>query len=69
MADWTIVRFHYRNHKGREAIRTVRPIRIWYGSTGFHQDAQWLLECFDIDKQETRDYAMSGILSSWERAV
>lgn len=56
-----IVQFHYINHRGELALRTVRPIRIWFGSTAWHRDPQWLLECFDIDKQATRDYAMSGM--------
>jgi predicted DNA-binding transcriptional regulator YafY len=60
-----IVQFEYRNHRGEEATRTVRPIRLWFGSTAWHPEPQWLLECFDLDKQATRDYAMSGVLSPW----
>lgn len=60
-----VVRFLYMNHKGVTALRTVRPIRLWFGSTCYHPDPQWLLECFDLDKLETRDYAMNGIRGPW----
>lgn len=64
--DLTIVTFLYRNHKGEEEMRAVRPIRIYFGSTAYHREAQWLLEAFDLDKMATRDFAMSGILSPWQ---
>lgn len=59
-----LVSFRYVNYKGDVAVRRVRPIRVWFGSTSWHPVAQWLLEGFDLDKQETRDYAMSGV-SDW----
>lgn len=65
--DKTIVCFNYRNHRGVLAVRTVRPIRIWHGSTAWYPDAQWLLEAFDLDKKETRDFAMSKI-KDWREA-
>lgn len=65
MAQRDVVQFVYRNHRGEVAIRTVRPIRVWFGSTAWHPEAQWLLEVFDLDKQQTRDYAMAGVLSPW----
>ena len=64
--DASLVRFRYRNHKGIEEIRTVRPIRIWFGSSAWHPDSQWLLEGFDLERMQTRDYAMSGILGDWK---
>jgi predicted DNA-binding transcriptional regulator YafY len=62
-----LVRFTYTNHKGEVASRLVRPIRLWWGSTAWHREAQWLLEAFDLDKRATRDFAMSE-LRDWERA-
>ncbi len=57
------VSFQYRNHRGEIAERRVLPIRLFYGSTAWHPNAQLLMECFDLDKQEIRDFAMSGVLS------
>jgi predicted DNA-binding transcriptional regulator YafY len=64
-----VVRFKYRNHRGEEAIRTVRPIRIFYGCTAWHPEAQWLCECWDLEREATRDFAMSNMLSGWERVT
>jgi len=61
-----LVRFEYVNYKGERSVRRVKPIRLWFGSTGWHPEAQYLLEAFDLDKQSTRDFAMSEI-SNWKR--
>jgi predicted DNA-binding transcriptional regulator YafY len=65
--DLTVVQFWYRNHHGKVQLRTCRPIRIWYGSTAFHPEGGWLLEGWDLDKNATRDYAMKGMMSGWDR--
>lgn len=64
MNDPSIVRMIYVNHKGRRAERRIRPIRMWFGSTAWHPTPQWFMEAFDIDKMETRDFAMANI-ESW----
>lgn len=56
-----LVEFLYTNHKDRTAIRHVRPIRIWFGSTAWYPNPQWLLEAFDLDKMATRDFALSSM--------
>lgn len=61
--DLSIVTFTYVNHRGEIGQRKVRPIRLWFGSTAYHPGAQWLLEAFDLDRKETRDFAMSGIIT------
>lgn len=65
--DLTLVTFLYRNHRGEEALRRVRPIRLWFGSTCYHPEPQWLLEAFDVDRMATRSFAMSNILGPLER--
>lgn len=65
-----IVTFIYTNYKGITAQRVVRPIRLWFGSTAWYPEAQWLLESFCLDKQATRDFGMKGIHSStWKMAT
>lgn len=54
----------YRNHKGTIATRHVRPVYTWYGSTEWHPDEQWLLNVYDEDKGEYRDYAMGDMLGA-----
>lgn len=59
-----IATFDYKNHRGERSRRTVRPIRIWFASTAWHPEPQWLLEAFDLDKMATRDFAMASI-ANW----
>ena len=63
--NYDLVQFSYRNHRGEVGTRRVRPIRIWFGSTAWHPEAQWLLEAFDLDRQGTRDFALSSVLTPW----
>ena len=62
-----IATFLYVNHRNETALRTVRPIRIWFGSTAWHHESQWFMEAFDLDKMETRDFALSGFAGVWGR--
>lgn len=62
-----LVRFEYVNHDGKAGTRLVRPIRTWFGSTAWHPEPQWLLEAFDLDKRQTRDFAHSAI-ANWRPA-
>lgn len=58
--DHTIITVLYRNHRGNVANRHIRPIRMWFGSTCFHPQPQWFIECFCLSKQATRDFALLG---------
>lgn len=48
----------YTNWRGEKAVRLVMPKRLWFGTTEFHPEPQWLLEVYDIEKQAFRDYAL-----------
>lgn len=49
----------YTNWRGEKAVRLVLPKRLWFGTTEFHREPQWLLEVYDIEKQAFRDYALT----------
>ncbi len=53
--------FRYRNYRGEVSVRTVRPINIYFGSTEWHPEPQWLLAATDIEKGERRDFAIKDI--------
>ena len=53
----------YTNYRGETSVRNVIPIKIWYGKTDWHQQEQWLLDGFDIDKNSERTFAMIDIRS------
>jgi predicted DNA-binding transcriptional regulator YafY len=59
-----IVKILYTNYRGETAVRSVIPIKIWFGKTDWHPEFQWLLEAFDIDKQAERSFAVKDI-KSW----
>lgn len=48
----------YTNWKGETAQRTIIPRRVWWGSTEWHPEPQWLLTAFDVDKEAERDFAL-----------
>lgn len=52
------IAFSYRNWRGEFARREAEPIAIWYGSTPFHPEMQWLMRATDLAKGEVRDFAM-----------
>lgn len=40
----------YKNWRGETAERTIKPIEIYWGSTEWHKQEQWLLKVWDIEK-------------------
>jgi predicted DNA-binding transcriptional regulator YafY len=55
------VRIIYTNWRGETAERTIEPIEIWYGSTEWHPEEQWLLKAIDVAKKAERDFAVKAI--------
>jgi len=51
----------YRNYKGEVKWRYISPLKYYFGSTEYHDESQWLLECFDHDKKAERTYAVKDI--------
>ena len=56
-----IVNILYTNWKGVTSQRRIIPINIFFGSTGWHKEEQWLLNAFDVDKQANRAFALKDI--------
>ena len=52
------VEFIYQNHQGEIAWRHVIPLTMWYGSTQWHPEPQWLLKARDLDRDAERDFAV-----------
>ena len=57
-----ILTFDYVNWKRERGIRTVKPIKIWFGETEFHKGKQWFLKALDLDKNAERDFALKDII-------
>lgn len=59
--------FWYRNYKGEEGYRRVKPISIRYGSSAWHNEPQWLMLADDLENNKRREFAMrdiSGVVGS-----
>lgn len=54
--------FKYTNWQGQTAVRTVMPIKIWYGHTEYHPTDRWLLKATDLNKNAERDFAIEDII-------
>jgi len=47
----------YTNYRGETARRCIIPIRMWWGKTEWHQEEQWMLTAWDVEKNAGRDFA------------
>lgn len=55
--------FWYRNYRGEEGYRHVRPVSIRFGSSEYHKEPQWLLLADDTVNGKRREFAMKDISS------
>ena len=61
------VEIDYTNYRGERSVRTIQPIRIFFGRDQWHITAdQWLLEAYESEKKNIRYFAMNGI-HSWRQ--
>jgi hypothetical protein len=51
----------YTNWKGETSIRRILPKQISFGSNEWHPTPQWLLEAYDLDKKDIRNFALKDI--------
>lgn len=58
----------YTNYRGETGHRDIIPEKIWFGSTEWHKDEQWLLDAHDVEKDALRNFAMKDILAWGEKA-
>lgn len=61
-----VVVIDYTNWKGVRGMRRILPIRwVFVHDNEYHPGNQWLLKAFDFERDDYRDFAMSGI-HSWK---
>lgn len=53
----------YRNWRGEVSERSIIPEIVWFGSTDWHPEPQWLVKAFDTDKGAKRDFALKDFCS------
>ncbi len=54
---------NYTNWQNKTRERKITPLNIWFGETKWHKGQQWFLKAIDLEKEEERDFAVSGIRS------
>jgi predicted DNA-binding transcriptional regulator YafY len=59
------VLIEYTNYRGDRSVRGIRPIAISFGNNEWHPERQWLLEAFDLTRDQVRMFAMKNI-HSWK---
>jgi hypothetical protein len=52
------VQMTYTNWRGETSRRAIIPRHVWFGSTDWHPEPQWLLKAIDTEKGEMRDFAL-----------
>jgi predicted DNA-binding transcriptional regulator YafY len=55
------VQILYTNYRGETSVRKIQPKRLWFGTTEWHPEPQWLLDALDLDKNADRAFAMKDI--------
>lgn len=58
------ISFGYTNYRGETAVRSAVPTRIYFGSTDWHPEPQWLLEAWDCERKAIRQFALSDCVFS-----
>jgi hypothetical protein len=55
------IKLTYTNWRGETGIRHIIPGSVWFGVDDHHprSTGQWFIDCFDIDKQANRTYALA----------
>lgn len=61
VADPLAVVIDYCNHRGERRERLVRPTWLYFGSTEWHHEEQWLLVAYDFEKRAVRTFAMKDV--------
>lgn len=59
----TAVPILYTNYRGETGVRRIVPGPLWFGSTEWHPEPQWLLTADEPDTGKRRDFALSGIIA------
>lgn len=61
MTDEKAIRILYTNYRGETALRSVVPQHLVFGSTEWHPEPQWLMEALDVEKGQSRTFAMKDV--------
>lgn len=52
------IKVKYTNYRGETRVREIIPLNVLFKSTRYHPELQYMLECFDVEKNEIRIYSL-----------
>lgn len=58
----TPFRMIYTNYRGETSERSILPLQVYFGSTPYHPEPQWLMEAHDFEKCASRVFAMRDMV-------
>lgn len=54
----------YKNWKDNTSVRRIQPVgNMYWGTTQYHLEPQWLFDVWDLDKEDYRTYSFKDIVS------
>jgi predicted DNA-binding transcriptional regulator YafY len=64
LSNKEVLSFQYYNWKHETSDRHIdaSTIKIYWGHTNYYSQDQWLLKAYDLDKEDTRTFALRHIL-------
>lgn len=57
----SVINFDYVNYRGEFSTRETKLHKLYFGQTQYHPEEQWLIEAKDIEKGETRTFALNDM--------
>lgn len=54
----------YRNWRGEVRPRKICPLGVYFGSTQWHHEPQWLLNAVDLEDSTTKQFALKDFLGA-----
>lgn len=51
----------YTNYRGETAVRVFKPLNLYWGSSEWHPEPQWLMDGWDEEKQQSRTFALKDM--------
>jgi hypothetical protein len=56
-----VIEFDYVNWKGVKSKRKVKVGDLYFGSNEYHTEPQFLLHCYDLEKNKDRMFAIKDM--------
>ncbi len=57
-----VIAITYINHRGEKSDRQIIPRQIRFASSEWHPEPQWLMDAFDVGKQQDRSFALADMI-------